>query len=134
MPTPASKPYVLLTGIALLLNACAADDPPDGLGTQAVKIGGSPTLDACGAGAVLEELGQVAVRAAPAPDAQEVDLIPGGQIVWLCDEAPGWRGVVYSRDELEDCGVSTPLADKIPYIGLCRSGWIESAEVTLLAG
>ncbi|MEM8948078.1 MAG: hypothetical protein AAGA21_20565 [Pseudomonadota bacterium] len=101
---------------------------------QSVKIGGSATLDSCSAGIVVEDLGRAAVRAAPAATAEQVDQLTGGKIVWLCDQARGWIGVIYGDGDLEDCGVSTPVADRTAYAGLCKAGWIKSANVSLLAG
>jgi hypothetical protein len=77
------------------------------------------------------------VRAEPNAQARAKDRLGPGRWVWLCDEAGEWLGVVYSSDPTEkpgDCGVGTP-ADRVrPYDGPCRSGWVHSRFVEVVAG
>jgi hypothetical protein len=77
------------------------------------------------------------VRAEPNASARSKDRLGPGRWIWLCDEAGEWLGVVYSADPKEkpgDCGVGTP-ADRVrPYDGPCRSGWVHSRYVEVVAG
>jgi hypothetical protein len=103
-----------------------------------VMIGGDPALDACGGLGVVsgEEAGgrhPVPVRTGPGPQHSVVDSLAEGATVWLCDRRDGWIGIVYGA-EGQDCQVSTPVADEIPYAGDCRSGWVEDRHVRLTAG
>lgn len=125
------NPCYVFAAAALLLSACADDQGY----RQAVLVGGSPIDDACGgSGIVREDLETVSVRARPTASSAPLDQLAGGTMVWYCDAAPGWVGVVYGKEAGDDCGVATPLAVSAPYAGRCKSGWIESINLTLLAG
>lgn len=79
----------------------------------------------------------LAVRAEPRAKAREKDRLGPGRLVWLCDEAGDWIGIVYGEDDRDgpaDCGVGTPSATVRPYAGPCRSGWVHSRYVTVIAG
>lgn len=103
----------------------------ENLTVERVMVGGEADLDACGGLGIIEAAGAGAtVRAAPASDGFGVDTLVAGQYVWMCDEAPGFIGVVYG----EACGVSSPIAVRQPYDGPCRWGWVADANVTLIAG
>lgn len=131
MPVPMERRHFLFPAIALLLTACADGATPG----QPVLVGGLDGEDACGGYGVLRsELDQVSVRAAPAPAAEQIDRLPGGMSVWLCDEATGWVGIVYGEGRGQDCGVATPVPASEPYAGPCKAGWIEDTALALLAG
>ena len=56
-----------------------------------------------------------------------------------CDRANGWVGIVYRRagvaaDSTFECGVSSPVPEKIAYKGPCRSGWIADDVAEVIAG
>jgi hypothetical protein len=79
----------------------------------------------------------LAVRALPATTAREKDRLGPGAELWICDEAGDWMGVVYDPDALEgagDCGVGTPSDRVRLYPGPCRSGWVHSRYVVVIAG
>ena len=77
------------------------------------------------------------VRAEPKAGAREKDRLGPGRWVWLCDEAGEWLGVVYGSDPEDkpaDCGVGTPSDRVRAYAGPCRSGWVHSRYVEVIAG
>jgi hypothetical protein len=99
-------------------------------------------LDAClsvGEVTALNPRGDnfLTVRAEPRATARAKDRLGPGRWVWLCDEAGEWLGVVYSANPGEkpgDCGVGMPAARVRPYDGPCRSGWVHSHYVEVVAG
>lgn len=79
----------------------------------------------------------LAVRANPAASGREKDRLGPGRLIWLCDEAGDWLGVVYGDDrgdDIDDCGVGTPAQLPRAYAGPCRSGWVHSRYVVVIAG
>lgn len=107
--------------------------------TIPVMYGGDDDLDACSALAVVANLSDgadefLAVKAAPSIKAKRVDKLLKGQSLWICEEKNNWYGVVYARDEKQDCGVSTPVGKRMPYTGPCKSGWVHKKYVKPIAG
>lgn len=99
-------------------------------------IGGSEEFDACGGvGEVtgLDPNGDyyLSVRTGPGTKYEEVDRLPMGAAVFLCDERGSWHGIVYPQG---DCGVTTPVAVRQPYRGVCRSGWVYKKYINVIAG
>lgn len=79
----------------------------------------------------------LAVRAAPEVSAPMLARLAPRHPVWICDEAPGgWTGIVYQADPHDplDCGVGTPVPRVQPYRGPCRSGWVASRYIVVVAG
>jgi hypothetical protein len=79
----------------------------------------------------------LAVRARPAAGARIKDRLGPGRWIWLCDGEGDWIGIVYGDDTPEgvaDCGVGTPVARPQSYAGPCRSGWVHSRYVVMIAG
>ena len=80
----------------------------------------------------------VEVRRGPGPRFAVVDRLRRGDLVLLCDwsEAEGgWSGVVYGEEEGTDCGgLGSPIAERQPYRGPCRSGWIPTESMEVIAG
>jgi hypothetical protein len=112
-------------------------------GERAPRVGlAGDDLDAClsvGQVTGLNPRGDnfLSVRAEPRAGAAEKDRLGPGREVWLCDEAGEWLGVVYDGDPADgpgECGVGTPVAIAQPYSGPCRSGWVHSRYVTVIAG
>ncbi len=112
-----------------------------------VKVGGTIELDACGTvGRVFRLRADgdnfLSVRAAPAKGARELGRLKAGHLVWICEDRPGWAGIVYDPNPANQqpgsvplkCGVSTPIAKRSAYRGPCRSGWVASAFVEAIAG
>lgn len=107
-----------------------------------VRIGemGS-SFAACNAAGTTRNLGAggaLPVRAAPFDTAAEVGAIGAGARFFVCTRSHDqrWMGVVYDQaGELSAaCGVSAPATLRRAYDGPCRSGWISSAFVKLVAG
>jgi hypothetical protein len=107
-----------------------------------VRVGEmGPNFDACsGAGTTRHiEAGQtLPVRAAPFDDAAETGGIAAGQRFFICTRSHNqkWLGVVYDESGTltQSCGVSSPSTTRRAYDGPCRSGWVASAFVRLVAG
>ena len=102
-----------------------------------VMAGGEEDLDACGSAGRIVGLnprgdGFLSVRSGPGGKPyREIDRLYNGNEVIVCDEQGPWLAVVYGRD---DCGVGTPWPARKPYTGPCRSGWVHSRYVKIVAG
>lgn len=113
-------------------------------GTVPIRIGeAGPNFDACstvGAVVNLSPGGEsyLALRAAPFVEAAEVARLANGTRLFVCSRSIGqkWQGVVVPPEDRPDldCGVSSPVATARDYAGPCRSGWVSSAFVRLVAG
>ncbi len=122
-----------------------------------VRIGeGGPRFDACQAVGQVKGLRgkQLDVLIAPFDSAERKETISAGQQVWICTRSldQQWFGIVYdngvstatgdgaatadvsARAGPGDCGVSSPVRSKRKYDGPCKSGWVESNFVKLVAG
>ena len=104
-----------------------------------VMVGGEPSMDACsmyGAVSGLDPQGDnyLSVRLGPGTQHQRIDRLGPDQKLWICDQKGNWLGVVYTKDDTLDCGVSSPQAARAPYSGPCKAGWVYKKYVTLLAG
>jgi len=77
----------------------------------------------------------LSVREAPSQDARERDRLDPDSEVIACEGIEGWQGIVYPREgqTLESCDPGRPISRPTDYDGPCRSGWVDSALVTLLA-
>ncbi|WP_150292156.1 hypothetical protein [Sphingobium estronivorans] len=107
--------------------------------TRPVTIGeDGPRLDACGTMGQAMRVGAkgLAVRAAPFADAKEIARMAEGDRAWVCTRSldQKWLGVVLAPEPMADCGVSDPVDRKQAYDGPCRSGWVSSAAIRLIAG
>lgn len=126
-------------------------------GERPVRIGeGGPRFDACQATGKISGLrsGNLDVLIAPFDSAKAKDSLSAGQMVYICTRSidQQWFGIVYAEASpvaaagegnelaappamnLGDCGVSSPVRSKRNYDGPCKSGWVESNFVTLVAG
>lgn len=137
MPRIASLAFALL--VATLPAAARAPL------VRPVMVGGNSELDACPSlGAIIPlrkgRDGFVAVRAAPSVKARMLDRLKPGRELMLCEDSPDgkWIGVVYPEPfgggEPGDCGVSSAQGPARPYDGVCLSGWVSKAYVTVIAG
>ncbi|HEY9554004.1 hypothetical protein [Allosphingosinicella sp.] len=110
--------------------------------TVPVRIGElGASFNACNAAGTtrnLAEGGSLPVRAAPFDAAEETGAIPASARFFVCTRShdQGWMGVVFHEGGTLDpsCGVSGPVTTARAYDGPCRSGWIASAFVKLVAG
>lgn len=67
--------------------------------------------------------------------AREKDKLPAGTLVWLCDAADDWQGIVYATGEFQDlgdCRVSGKVAAPEPYSGPCSYGWVLARNLQLV--
>jgi len=123
--------------LATILVILAASAASGDVAPRPVMIGSEPDLDAClGIDQVGgAKSGLVSVRAAPDARAAEIDRLANGEYVYGCDASGEWSGVVYlhGKDMAPDCGVSSP-APHAPYKGRCKSGWVRSKWLTVIAG
>ena len=108
---------------------------------RAVRIGeGGPRFDACQAtGRVTAS--EIEVRTAPFDRADVADRLAASRNVHICTRSldQQWFGIVYAPLAPEgeagiDCGVSSPVRTKRAYDGPCKSGWVESSTIKLVAG
>ncbi|MEO9599981.1 hypothetical protein [Parasphingorhabdus sp.] len=117
-----------------------------GTTAKPVRIGeGGPRFDACQSvgevgGPVSDSL---SVLSAPFDAAEKMDSLAAGQMVHICTRSHDqqWFGIVYDASSGSagtegalDCGVSSPVRAKRNYDGPCKSGWVESTYVVLVAG
>jgi len=111
----------------------------------AVRVGGEPEMDACGALSKVSGLrkggdGFLAVRDAPDVRAREVDRLKNADFVIECDAKGDWVGIVFEsspaarKKHPTSCGTSSPKKERGPYQGPCKSGWAHRKWITLEAG
>ncbi|MBC7987131.1 MAG: hypothetical protein H7X93_10775 [Sphingomonadaceae bacterium] len=115
----------------------AAEDEGPFSEVRAVRIGlGGADMDACMSQGVVTAGPDAPVLAAPDPAAAELERLPAGLIVHLCDEADGWIGVAYATegDPWVSCETGSPVPAVVDYPGPCRSGWIAAERVEVTAG
>ena len=123
-----------------LLVALMTTMPALGQGTTPVLVGGESDLDACASlGQVigLDPAGDnfLAVRSGPGSRNAELDRLGPKRFVTVCDQRGDWLGVVYAPQGSDtDCGTGSPQAERRPYRGPCRSGWVHRGHVEIVAG
>lgn len=110
--------------------------------TSPVRVGEyGLNFDACpwvGTTRHVEAANGLAVRASPFDTSPEAGKVAADARFYVCSRSldQKWFGIVY--DEAGGlgprCGVSEPVASKRSYDGPCRSGWVSSAFVKLIAG
>jgi len=130
--------YRFLLAILVLFHSSWAT--ADNVATPVV-VGGDDNLDACsGLGAVsglnAKGDGFLAVRSGANVAYPLVDKLTEGREVYICNKSVDgkWLGVVYSHDNGDDCGVTSPVNPARPYKGPCKSGWVNARWIKWLAG
>lgn len=111
-------------------------------GRLAVRIGElGPNFAACTAAGTTRNLraGEtLPVRAAPFDNAETQGAVPANASFFICTRTldQKWFGVVYDEQGAlaERCSVSEPVTRRRDYDGPCRSGWVQSAFVKVIAG
>lgn len=102
------------------------------LGPNFAACAGAGTTRHIAAGATL------AVLSAPFEAAAEIGGIAAGARFFVCTRSLNqkWMGVVYQEGGAlaSGCGVSAPVTSRRAYAGPCKSGWVSSAFVKLVAG
>jgi hypothetical protein len=118
------------------------DAVPIAPGAVPVRIGElGASFAACSAAGTSRNVaaGQgLQVRAAPFETVAVSGAIPAGARFFVCTRSHDqrWFGVVYEESGALSpaCGVSQPIAARRNYDGPCRSGWVSSAFVKVIAG
>ncbi|HEX6376257.1 MAG TPA: hypothetical protein VFZ91_11115 [Allosphingosinicella sp.] len=109
---------------------------------QPVRIGElGPNFSACSAAGTTRKLkaGEaLPVRWAPFENAREIGSVAAGARFFICTRSldQKWFGIVFDEGGTlaENCGVSEPVTRRRDYDGPCRSGWVQSAFVKVIAG
>src|SRR5688572_3802930 len=77
-------------------------------------------------------------RAAPFDNAAPSGSVAAGARFFICTRSHDqkWFGIVHDEGGTltERCGVSEPVIRRRDYEGPCRSGWVQSAFVKVIAG
>lgn len=78
------------------------------------------------------------MRGGPFEAAPVTGGVPPGARFFVCSRSidQRWMGIVFdpAGGLAPECGVSSPVAARGEYRGPCRSGWVASAAVRLVAG
>jgi hypothetical protein len=148
------KPIILL---CLALSACGepatvadrtardnetAAEASETPGSRPVRIGEyGANFRACGQAGTSRNLkaGEaLPLRSAPFENAGETGSVESGARFFICSRSldQKWFGIVFDEGGAlaERCGVSEPVTRRRDYDGPCRSGWVESAFVKVIAG
>jgi hypothetical protein len=110
--------------------------------SRPVRIGElGANFRACGAAGTPRNLkaGEaLPVRSSPFDNAGETGSVAGGARFFICSRSHDqkWFGIVFDEGGslAERCGVSEPVTRRRDYNGPCRSGWVQSAFVKVIAG
>jgi len=98
-------------------------DACGGYGRISIKESGSRTL--------------IAVLPNPSREGTPIDTLAHNAPVHMCDTAGDngeWTGIVYADGKDIDCDVGSPVQAQHDYAGPCRSGWVLTKNVELIAG
>jgi hypothetical protein len=107
-----------------------------------VRIGEyGPSFDACatvGTTRHVEPGAPLPVRSAPFETGSQTGAIQAGGRFFVCSRSldQKWFGIVWDEagGPAQSCGVSDPVTARRAYDGPCRSGWVASPFVKLIAG
>jgi hypothetical protein len=110
--------------------------------SRPVRIGElGPNFRACSAAGTSRNLkaGEaLPVRSSPFDNAAETGSVAGDARFFICTRSHDqkWFGIVFEEGGslAESCGVSEPVIRRRDYDGPCRSGWVQSAFVKVIAG
>jgi hypothetical protein len=77
----------------------------------------------------------VSVRTAPKATGKELERLNSGEKVWVCDSSrPGqFTGVVYGGADFTTC-IPDDVKKAYSYVGPCKSGWIATKYLAIIAG
>jgi hypothetical protein len=130
---------VVLLGCLTVLAPAQARDPARRIDVP-VMVGGTGELGGCASLGQIVGLdpngdGFLSVRSGPGGKPyREIDRLYNGNRVFVCDKNGPWLAVVYGDSPDGTCGASIPWPVRQPYTGPCRSGWIHSRYVEIVAG
>ena len=124
----------LIAFAALALNIAVSASVPSRVEPVRIGVHGEPDLDACLS--VGRTTSAVAARLAPSDSAAISVSLLVNQELYLCGSSPDgeWESVVIPSKAGQDCGVSTPVTEPTIYTGPCRSGWLPSKHIQVVAG
>jgi hypothetical protein len=114
--------WVCLVGVFILYSASTLAKTP-------VMVGGDSELDACSEIANIVAKKFIYLKDAPNLNANNVTMLSNDKRqplnVLVCDASADqqWVGVVVQSPD-KDCGVSSPIAMRQKYQGVCFSGWL----------
>jgi hypothetical protein len=102
-----------------------------------IMVGGTQ-LDACGSIAEVKGLDPagdnfLSVRSGPGATYREIDRLKTKDLI-ICGGKGIWYAAIYPWSNKSDCKVGTPWPKRAPYTGPCKSGWIHSKFVEIIAG
>jgi len=134
----------------------AAGAPADNSASANLAAGGSPItprpvlvgidaeLDKCPSLGRFSGTRPITVRAAPNAAAGDAGTLNRPAHVAICDQddrsqpQAGWYAIVYpaTGEELDGCGLGGTSAGNggVAYAGPCRSGWVRSTDIEVIAG
>lgn len=132
-PAPASE--------SASANLAATGSP---LTPRPVLVGVDAELDKCPSTGRSNATRAVIVRTAPNPAAGEADRITRVVNIAICDQddrndpQASWYAIVYPEtgSELGGCGLGGTSAGNggAAYAGPCKSGWVRSTDIEVIAG
>lgn len=117
---------------AIFINITHADSPTP------VMIGGNDGLDACltlGSVVSPEGLNDVSVYSKPDGSSTVIERLASGTYIMICDSSgDAWSGIVFAGDNSPSCKVTSSSEARHPYQGECKSGWVKTIVIEILAG
>ncbi len=126
---------LLLPAFLLLVVSCRSSPEVP------VLVGEIEGLDAClsiGTARAPEGMEYFEIRSGPGEGFRVLNRLHPGHVLYLCGGSADelWAGVVYGEDpsSYPDCGVTSPVPQAQPYSGPCKSGWVKSELVEVIAG
>ena len=82
--------------------------------------------------------GGAVLRAGPSVDFAVIATLEAGHVVSMCDERDDWYGIIDGQDindgQEGTCSIGITVTTTQPYVGPCRSGWIEHRFLTGIYG
>ena len=112
---------------------------PDPVPVRVGELG--QNFAACSAAGTTRHLdagASLPVRASPFDNAGQTGAVPASARFFVCSRSidQKWFGIVYDQGGAlaSRCGVTEPADKRHDYAGPCRSGWVQSAYVKLIAG
>ena len=132
---------IRLAMIALALAAPATGRSGPPARAVPITLTGEDEVDPCPSVGEVRGLkatgdGFLSVRAGPDTRSAELFRLHNGDQVYICNERPGWYGVIRQRFDTDQCGgdLFARPSKAHPYRGPCPSGWVSDRWVTLVAG
>lgn len=144
------------TAPANVAASSAAPAPSNGSVSANLAAGGSPIsprpvmvgvdaeLDKCPSMGRSSATRALVVRTAPHPSAGEAERVSRVTDIAICDQderndpQASWYAIVYpaTGDDLGGCGLGGTSAGNggVAYSGPCKSGWVRSTDIEVIAG